>query len=195
MTRLLALALVLATPALAKDPRSTNPVVVIATSKGNIKVQLDQKKAPLSVANFLQYVKAKHYDGTVFHRVIKGFMIQGGGFDEKLHQIGAGQPPVKNEAGNGLLNKPGTIAMARTNIVDSATDQFFINAGDNKFLDHRDDSPRGFGYAVFGKVVSGLEVVRKIETSPTETKPTADGVPLSDVPRETILIKSIRLAQ
>ena len=195
MTRLLALALVLATPALAKDPHATNPVVLIATSKGNIKVQLDQKKAPLSVANFLQYVKAKHYDGTVFHRVIKGFMIQGGGFDEKLHQIGAGQPPVKNEAGNGLLNKAGTIAMARTNIVDSATDQFFLNAGDNKVLDHRDDSPRGFGYAVFGKVVSGLEVVRKIEASPTETKPSADGVPLGDVPKETILIKSIRLAK
>ncbi len=186
----LALALVLSTPALARDP-----VLVIATSKGNIKIQLDEKKAPVSVANFLQYVKAKHYDGTVFHRVIKGFMIQGGGFDEKLHQIGAGQPPIKNEAGNGLLNKTGTLAMARTNVVDSATDQFFINAADNKFLDHRDETPRGFGYAVFGKVVSGLDVVRKIEASPTETKPSGDGVPLGDVPRDAILIKSIRVAK
>ena len=186
----LALALVLSTPALARDP-----VLVIATSKGNIKIQLDEKKAPVSVANFLQYVKAKHYDGTVFHRVIKGFMIQGGGFDEKLHQIGAGQPPIKNEAGNGLLNKTGTLAMARTNVVDSATDQFFINAADNKFLDHRDETPRGFGYAVFGKVISGLEVVRKIEASPTETKPSGDGVPLGDVPRDAILIKSIRVAK
>ena len=190
MNRLLALVLVLSTPALAKDP-----VVVIATSKGNIKVQLDEKKAPVSVANFLQYVKAKHYDGTVFHRVIKGFMIQGGGFDEKLHQVGASQPPIKNEAGNGLLNKAGTLSMARTNVVDSATDQFFINVGDNRFLDHRDDSPRGFGYAVFGKVVSGLDVVRRIEASPTETKPSGDGVPLGDVPKDAVLIKSIRLAK
>ena len=189
MTRLLALALVLATPALAKEP-----VVLIATSKGNIKVQLDQKKAPVSVANFLQYVKAKHYDGTVFHRVIKGFMIQGGGFDEKLHQIG-GAAPIKNEAGNGLLNKAGTIAMARTNVVDSATDQFFINAADNKFLDHRDDSPRGFGYAVFGKVIAGLDVVRKIEASPTGTRPSADGAPLGDVPTDAVVIKSIRLVK
>jgi cyclophilin family peptidyl-prolyl cis-trans isomerase len=190
MTRLLALALLLAAPALAKDP-----VVVISTSKGNIKVQLDAKKAPVSVANFLQYVKAKHYDGTVFHRVIKDFMIQGGGFDEKLHQIGAAQPPIKNEAGNGLANKTGTLAMARTNVVDSATDQFFINVRDNQFLDHRSDSPAAFGYAVFGKVISGMDVVRKIEASPTETKPSADGTPLADAPKETVLIKSIRLAK
>ena len=199
MTRLFALALVLSTPALAKNPKGPkgpkDPVVVIATSKGNIKVQLDQKKAPLSVANFLQYVKAKHFDGTVFHRVIKGFMIQGGGFDEKLHQIGAGQPPIKNEAGNGLENKTGTLAMARTNVVDSATDQFFINLNDNKFLDHRDDTPRGFGYAVFGKVIAGLDVVRKIEASPTETKPSADGAPLGDVPKDAVVIKSVRLAK
>lgn len=190
MTRLLALAILVATPALAKDP-----VAVITTSKGVIKVQLDQKKAPISVANFVEYVKAKHYDGTVFHRVIKGFMIQGGGFDDKLHEIGAGKPPIKNEAGNGLENKTGTIAMARTNVVDSATDQFFINCKDNKFLDHRDDTMRGFGYAVFGKVISGMDVVRKIEASPTETKPSADGVPLADAPRETVLIKSVRMAR
>ena len=195
MKRLIAIALLIAAPVLAKGAKTKAPVVVITTSKGVIKVQLDQQKAPISVANFLQYVKAKHYDGTVFHRVIPGFMIQGGGFDEKLHQIGAGSPPIKNEAGNGLENKTGTIAMARTNVVDSATDQFFINCKDNKFLDHRNDSPGGFGYAVFGKVVAGMDVVKKIEASPTETKPSADGVPLADAPKDTVLIKSIRLAK
>jgi cyclophilin family peptidyl-prolyl cis-trans isomerase len=171
------------------------PVVVISTSMGNIKVQLDQKKAPQSVKNFLQYVSEKHYDGTVFHRVIKSFMIQGGGFDEKLQQIGARHPPVKNEAGNGLKNLPGTIAMARTGVVDSATDQFFINTKENQFLDHRDDTLRGFGYAVFGKVISGMDVVRKIEAVRTETRPSGDGVPLSDVPAQAVLIKSIRVAK
>ena len=190
MIRLLVVLSLLAAPVLAKDP-----VVVISTSKGDIKVQLDQKKAPVSVANFLKYVKEKHYDGTVFHRVIPGFMIQGGGFDEKLQQKGATGAPIKNEAGNGLLNKAGTLAMARTGVVDSATDQFFINVKDNKFLDHQDDSVRGFGYAVFGKVIKGMDVVKKIESVSTETKPSGDGVPLSDVPKETVLIKSIRLSK
>ena len=168
--------------------------IVISTSMGDIKVQLDAKKAPVSTKNFLEYVKQKHYDGTVFHRVIKNFMIQGGGFNDKLHQIGATQPPIKNEAGNGLKNLAGTIAMARTNVVDSATDQFFINLKDNSFLDHRDEGA-GFGYAVFGKVVSGVEVVKKIEGVPTTTKPSADGMPLGDVPVETVVIKSIRAAK
>jgi len=190
MTRLLAIVLLASAPALAKDP-----VVVISTSKGDITVQLDQKKAPVSVANFLDYVKEKHYDGTVFHRVIKSFMIQGGGFDERLAQKGATRPAIKNEAGNGLLNKTGTIAMARTFVVDSATDQFFINTRDNAFLDHRNDAPQGFGYAVFGKVVKGLDVVRKIEAVRTETKPSGDGVPLSDVPAEAVVIKSVRLVK
>ena len=188
--RALALALLVSAPALAKDP-----AVVISTSMGNIKVQLDRKKAPVSVDNFLQYVEAKHYDGTVFHRVIKGFMIQGGGFDADLKQRGASRPPIKNEAGNGLKNKTGTLAMARTSVVDSATDQFFINVNDNAFLDHRDDSARGFGYAVFGKVVSGMDVVRKIEGVRTGTKVSGDGVPLGDVPAENVVIKSIRLAK
>jgi cyclophilin family peptidyl-prolyl cis-trans isomerase len=131
----------------------------------------------------------------VFHRVIPNFMIQGGGFDEKLHQRGATQPAIKNEAGNGLKNTAGTLAMARTNVVDSATDQFFINVKDNAFLDHRDDSPPGFGYAVFGKVVSGMDVVRKIENVKTGTKPTADGMMLSDVPVEAVVIKSIRVVK
>jgi cyclophilin family peptidyl-prolyl cis-trans isomerase len=188
--RTLLLGLLVAVPALAKDP-----VVLISTSKGDIKVQLNEKKAPVSVANFLAYVNEKHYDGTVFHRVIKGFMIQGGGFDEHLKEKPVSRPPIKNEAGNGLKNETGTIAMARTNVVDSATAQFFINVKDNKFLDHRDDSPRGFGYAVFGKVVKGMDVVRKIEAAATETKPSGDGVPLSDVPKDPIIIKSIRLSK
>jgi len=163
--------------------------VVISTSLGDITVKLDQKKAPITVANFLKYVKDKHYDGTVFHRVIKGFMIQGGGFDEKLHEIGAKYPPVKNESRNGLKNVVGAIAMARTNDPDSATDQFFIDTVDNARLDNPP------GYCVFGKVVKGLDVVRKIESSRTETKPSADGVPLADAPVTTVLIKSIRLAK
>jgi cyclophilin family peptidyl-prolyl cis-trans isomerase len=186
--RTFALCVLLAAPFFSKGP-----VVVISTSKGDIKVQLDQKKAPQSVANFLQYVKEKHYDGTVFHRVIRGFMIQGGGFDAQLKEKPVAHPPVKNEAGNGLKNETGTIAMARTNVVDSATAQFFINVKDNKFLDHRDDTDRGFGYAVFGKVVKGMDVVKKIEAARTETKPTAEGVPLADVPSEAVVIKSIRL--
>jgi peptidyl-prolyl cis-trans isomerase A (cyclophilin A) len=190
MKRASLLVLLFAGAALAKDP-----VVVITTSAGVIKAQLDQKHAPLSVANFIQYVKEKHYDGTVFHRVKPNFMIQGGGFDAKLHQIGAKYPAVKNEAGNGLPNSPGTLAMARTSVVDSATDQFFINTADNKFLNHRDETDRGFGYAVFGKVISGMDVVKKIEAVKTLTKPSADGVPLSDAPAETVLIQSIRLAK
>src|SRR5947209_6917552 len=130
--------------------------VLISTSMGDIKVQLDDKKAPVTVKNFLDYVKEKHYDGTIFHRVIKRFMIQGGGLDEKLAPRGGTRAPIKNEAGNGLKNLEGTLAMARTGVVDSATDQFFINAKDNGFLDHKDDSARGFGYCVFGKVTAGL---------------------------------------
>jgi cyclophilin family peptidyl-prolyl cis-trans isomerase len=163
-------------------------LVVISTNLGNVKVQLDEKKAPASVANFLKYVKDKHYDGTVFHRVIKGFMIQGGGFDDKLHQKGATYPPIQNESGNGLKNVPGAIAMARTNDPNSATDQFFIDTHDNSFLD------RPPGYAVFGKVVSGMDVVRKIEGVKTGTKPSDDGMPLSDVPMENVVIKTIRVA-
>lgn len=163
--------------------------VTISTSMGDITVKLDQKKAPISVANFIQYVKDKHYDGTVFHRVIKGFMIQGGGLDEKLHEIGAKYPPIKNESGNGLKNVTGAIAMARTDDPNSATDQWFIDTVDNARLD------KPPGYAVFGKVVKGMEVVRKIESARTLTKPSADGVPLADSPAETVRIKSIRVVK
>ena len=161
--------------------------VIISTSLGDITVKLDAKKAPLSTANFLKYVKDKHYDGTVFHRVIKNFMIQGGGLDEKLHDKGAVYPPIRNEHSNGLKNVTGTIAMARTNDPNSATDQFYINTKDNAFLD------RPPGYAVFGKVTKGMDVVRKIESVKTQTKPNAEGLPMGDVPSETVLIKSIRV--
>ncbi|MCA1829690.1 MAG: peptidylprolyl isomerase [Myxococcales bacterium] len=164
-------------------------LVVISTSKGDIKVDLNQKKAPATVANFLKYVNEKHYDGTVFHRVIKRFMIQGGGLDQQLRDKGAARPPVKNEHSNGLKNVTGTIAMARTNDPDSATCQFFINTHDNKFLD------QGPGYAVFGKVVKGMDVVRKIESVKTETKPSGDGTVLKDVPAQTVVIKSIRVGK
>ena len=194
MNRTVLCLLLAATATQAAPKKAKDPVVVFTTSVGVFKVQLDPAHAPISTANFLQYVKDKHYDGTVFHRVIKSFMIQGGGFDEKLHQIG-GKTPIKNEAGNGLKNMPGTVAMARTNVVDSATDQFFINTAENKFLDHRDESPNGFGYAVFGKVIAGMDVVRVIENVPTQNKPSADGAPLGDVPVKDIVIKTARLAK
>jgi peptidyl-prolyl cis-trans isomerase B (cyclophilin B) len=181
--------------AAAQAKKVKDPVVVITTSVGVIKLQLDPEHAPLTTANFLQYVKEKHYDNTVFHRVMKGFMIQGGGFDPKLHQIGTKHPAIKNEAGNGLKNTPGTAAMARTNVVDSASDQFFINAGNNTFLDHRDETPAGFGYAVFGKVIAGMEVVRTIENVPTENKPSDEGVQMGDVPVKEMVIKTVRLAK
>jgi cyclophilin family peptidyl-prolyl cis-trans isomerase len=188
------LSLLLAATA-AQAKKAKDPVVVITTNVGVIKLQLDPEHAPLSTANFLQYVKEKHYDNVVFHRVIKGFMIQTGGFDQKLHQATPGHPPIKNEAGNGLKNVAGTLAMARTNVVDSASDQFFINVATNTFLDHRDETPGGFGYAVFGKVIAGMDVVRTIENVPTDTKPSADGAQMGDVPVKEMLVKTVRLAK
>ena len=148
------------TAVLAADAPQVSPQVLLKTTMGEIVVELDQQKAPKSVANFLQYVKSGHYKGTIFHRVIDGFMIQGGGMDAKMTTKKTGQP-VKNEANNGLLNAPYTLAMARTADPDSATAQFFINVADNTPLDYpgRD----GFGYTVFGKVVKGQEVVDKIK--------------------------------
>jgi len=154
-------ALLFACSAGAKNPR-----VTLETSLGKIVLELDEAKAPLSVKNFLQYVDSGHYNGTVFHRVIADFMIQGGGFTADLKQKPT-QPPVKNEADNGLKNLRGTICMARTGVVDSATSQFFINTVDNAMLDHKSNDASGFGYAVFGKVVEGMEVVDKIRTTPT----------------------------
>jgi len=144
-----------------------HPRVKLVTTKGDIVIELDREKAPVTVENFLGYVKRKHYDGTVFHRVIDGFMIQGGGFalkNEKPVEKSTG-PGIKNEAGNGLKNDRGTIAMARTNDPDSATAQFFINVNDNEGLNR--PNPDGFGYAVFGKVVEGMDVVDAIKSVPT----------------------------
>lgn len=166
-----------------------NPMVLISTSMGDIKVELYEDKAPISVKSFLDYVEAKFYDGTIFHRVIPNFMIQGGGFDKDMNRKTT-KAPVKNEAGNGLKNTVGTLAMARTNVVDSATSQFFINAKDNDFLNHKDDTPAGFGYAVFGKVVQGMDVVQKIEKVKT-----ADKAGNQNVPVEAVVIKSITVVK
>ena len=156
--------------------------VQLKTSKGDIVIELDEKAAPLTAANFLSYVRAGFYDGTIFHRVISGFMIQGGGFTSEMQQK-TPQASIQNEADNGLKNATGSIAMARTNAPHSATSQFFINTVDNKFLDHKDKSMRGWGYCVFGKVIQGMETVKAIEKSPTGSK---SG--FQDVPLETVII-------
>ncbi len=158
------------------------PRVKLTTSAGDIVLQLEPAKAPKTVANFLQYVQEKHYDGTVFHRVIDGFMIQGGGFTPDLRQKPA-RPPIALEADNGLKNDRGTIAMARTSDPNSATAQFFINVKNNDMLNA--PNPDGHGYAVFGKVVSGMEVVDKIRAVPTG----AQG-PMRDVPVDPVIIRS-----
>lgn len=162
--------------------------VVMKTSLGDITIEIYPDKAPITVKSFLDYVEAKHYDGTIFHRVIPSFMIQGGGFSPDMEQKPTGAP-IKNEAGNGLKNLPGAIAMARTSVVDSATAQFFINTKANPSLDHRDESAAGFGYAVFGKVVKGMDVVGKIEAVATTSKG-----PHRDVPVTPVLIESVRRA-
>ena len=154
--------------------------VQMDTSAGTLRIELDDVAAPASTANFLAYVKAGHYDGTVFHRVIKGFMIQGGGFEPGMKQKPT-MAPIKNEASNGLKNRHYTLAMARTSDPHSATAQFFINTTDNGFLDFKSESPQGWGYAVFGKVVAGTEVVDAIEMAKTGRKGFHDDVPLEDV--------------
>ena len=156
------------------------PVVTLTTSLGTIELELDAEKAPASVANFLAYVEGGHFDGTIFHRVIPGFMIQGGGFGTDSKQKPT-KAPIKNEAANGLVNARGTVAMARTNVVDSATAQFFINLKDNDFLNHTSPDPRGFGYAVFGRVTKGMDVVDKIAAVPTKRGELSEGQPLTQV--------------
>jgi cyclophilin family peptidyl-prolyl cis-trans isomerase len=160
------------------------PVVIIKTSLGSVEVELFPDKAPKTVENFLAYVKAGHYDGTVFHRVIAGFMVQGGGFDKAMNKKST-RAPVVNEAGNGLKNLTGTIAMARTSDPDSATAQFYINVADNESLNRATGNP---GYTVFGKVVAGLDVVKKLEAAPTSTQ---NG--MRDVPVTQLVIESVRL--
>ena len=154
--------------------------VNLTTSAGVVRIELDDVRAPLSVENFLSYVRSGHYDGTVFHRVIKGFMIQGGGFAAGMKQKPT-QGEIQNEANNGLKNDKYTLAMARTNAPHSATAQFFINATDNDFLNHRSESAQGWGYAVFGKVVDGIDVVDQIERVATGRKGGHDDVPVDDV--------------
>ena len=169
-------AVLLAAPA---DGQAAEPTVKLETSMGDIVVQLNSRKAPLSTANFLQYVKSGFYDGTIFHRVIKGFMIQGGGLTQDMKEK-SGHAPIKNEASNGLRNQRYTIAMARTSDPDSATSQFFINTVNNRFLD-ADKAQDGVGYAVFGEVIKGTDVVRKIEAVPTTTHGNYQDVPATPV--------------
>lgn len=171
----------------AADRPAKNPVVIMETSMGNVKIQLDPQKAPVSVQNFLDYVKNGFYNGTIFHRVIPGFMIQGGGFTAEMKQK-ATKAPIKNEGGNGLKNDRGTIAMARTGNPDSATAQFFINVVNNDSLNR--PSPDGFGYAVFGKVTEGMNVVDKIVQVPTGYK-----MGMADVPQTPVVIKSMKVVK
>ena len=162
-------------------------MVELHTNHGVIKLELDAEKAPKSVENFLNYVKAGHYDNTVFHRVIDGFMIQGGGFEPGMKQKPT-EAPITNEANNGLKNVNGSVAMARTNDPHSATAQFFINVNDNDFLNHSSPTPQGWGYAVFGKVVDGLDIVEKIKKVKTGSKGFHQDVPADDVVIEKAVI-------
>lgn len=164
------------------EDKGGNPVILIKTSKGDIKVELDKENAPITVDNFMAYVEDGYYNGTIFHRVIKNFMIQGGGITKDMQPKPA-NAPIKNEADNGLKNDRGTVAMARTGVVDSATSQFFINTVDNDFLNH---GARDFGYAVFGKVVDGMDVVDAIES--VQTGP-------GDVPVEPVVIESVTVVE
>lgn len=157
-----------------------HPQVAFDTSAGTIVIELNQEKAPKTVANFLAYVASGHYNGTIFHRVIKDFMIQGGGFDENFSQKSAPNL-VDNEADNGLKNEEGTIAMARTSDPHSASAQFFINAKNNTFLNYTSKTPQGWGYAVFGKVVSGLDIVKQIEGVKTSNKNGHGDVPVTNI--------------
>jgi len=164
-----------------------HPLVEFDTTMGKFQIELREDKAPLSVANFLGYVRDGFYNGTIFHRVINDFMIQGGGFTPDFTQKKT-RDPIQNEAANGLKNLSGTVAMARTNNPHSATSQFFINVQDNTFLDHKAPQGQGWGYAVFGKLVSGMDVIDKIKQVKTTRR-----MPYSDVPAEPILIKSATL--
>ncbi|MCU0574594.1 MAG: peptidylprolyl isomerase [Syntrophobacteraceae bacterium] len=176
----------------ADEPKTqppASPTVILETSEGSIRIELWQDKAPVTVRNFLQYVDEGFYNGTIFHRVIDGFMIQGGGFTPDMQQKQA-RSPIKNEAAADLKNERGTIAMARTGVVDSATAQFFINVQDNSNLNHKDETARGYGYAVFGKVVEGMDVVDKIRKVAT----TSSGMH-QNVPAKPVVIQQARRAE
>ncbi|MDA0578140.1 MAG: peptidylprolyl isomerase [Verrucomicrobia bacterium] len=167
---------------------SANPVIIIETSSGTIRAELWADKAPDTVANMLSYIGDKFYDGTIFHRVMSGFMVQGGGFTPDMRQK-ATKPPVRNEARSDVPNARGTLAMARTGVIDSATSQFFINLVDNGFLNHQNKTQQGFGYCAFGKVVEGMDVVDAIAKAPTTTVGGHE-----NVPKPSVTITSIRLA-
>ena len=169
----------------APPAAAQNPVVVIETNLGSITAELDRRAAPVSVANFLAYAESGFYNGTVFHRVIRGFMIQGGGMTADLQRKET-RAPIRNEATNGLSNDRGTLAMARTNVVDSATAQFFINTVNNPGLNNRGTAPGSYGYAVFGRVTDGMDVVDRIEGVPT-----GDRGPFRNVPDTTVEILSV----
>ena len=173
-------------PVAVAAPVSGKPVVVLETSQGTIEIELNAEKAPITVANFLKYVDDKFYDGTIFHRVINNFMIQGGGFTEKMVEKPT-KAPIQNEANNGLTNDEGTIAMARTNDPNSATAQFFINVANNSSLNHTSQTTSGWGYAVFGKVTQGMTIVNRIKLLKTGS---ISGY--QDVPMTQVVIKSIR---
>jgi cyclophilin family peptidyl-prolyl cis-trans isomerase len=186
MRKMLAAAAVLAVfcgVAIGKDtvPKGGRTLVQLETSMGVIKLELYPEKAPVSVKNFLTYVREGHYDGLIFHRVIADFMIQGGGFTKEMQERKSKHPPIRNEADNGLKNDRGTVAMARTGVVDSATAQFFINTVNNDFLNHRGKTPQGYGYAVFGKVIEGMDAVDKIRAVPTGSAGGHQDVPKSPV--------------
>ena len=190
MRWLLPLLALLPALALAEGPR-----VTLNTSQGEIVIELNQEQAPATTANFLEYVDAGFYDGTMFHRVIRGFMIQGGGFTLDGERNGLQRKktraPIRNEADNGLENRRGTIAMARTGNPHSATAQFFINLVDNRSLNHSGKTPRGWGYTVFGEVVEGMDTVDRIAAVATGTQ-RLNGQPARNVPREPVLIESAR---
>jgi len=175
---------------LASAAGKGNPMVVLSTSLGDIKIELYQDKAPVTVQNFLEYVKAGYYDGTIFHRVIPGFMVQGGGMTDDMRDKREGQrAAIKNESSNGLKNDTGTLAMARTSAPDSATSQFFISVKDNTSL-NKENAADKVGYAVFGKVVEGMDVVKKIEQVKTTTKG-----PHQNVPVDSVVIKSAKVVE
>ena len=182
MKKLLALLCfaVVSTNALADNNCKNFPIASIDTSLGNIKVQLDSKKSPISVANFKSYVNSGFYNGKIFHRVISNFMIQGGGFDKNMAQAPT-NAPIQNEADNGLKNDKYTISMARTGVVNSATSQFFINVKDNTQLNFKDKTDFGYGYAVFGKVIKGTEVVDKIAATTTNSSDVYQDVPVTPI--------------
>ncbi len=169
--------------------QAASPQVELKTNLGEIVLELNAELAPKTVANFLKYVQDGHYNGTIFHRVIAGFMIQGGGMDETLTEKST-RAPIENEAANGLKNETGTVAMARTNDPHSARAQFFINVADNGFLDHRAPDTRNWGYAVFGKVIKGMDIVRKIENRRTHTQGMYENVPVA-----AVIIESARVLE